>query len=277
MKEFKRILDKVFEQKNFTFTEEDYFNYVNYLKQKYGAIPEPYFKDKECTKKNSWKNKYKKENYIHIHHIMEYKKGVDDLGRKNYAAKFPFEYQLPENLVYCNLMEHILLHLMINQLRKTITGGERFMLCTLFDMVVGYQFKAECKEKEKQQLISYFEDVEEFEDYTIYLTLIAFITGGGNYFLNENKWNIGTSDFIIYLHFLSQYIDWIKEDYKKQLEYINRFWKYNKNISYFYHLEKINHLLENGRDYSQQTNNNEGEKYLDFYSELTDINKEYDL
>ena len=35
------------------------------------------------------------------------------LGDVNFAQKNPYEWQLPENIVYCDYLEHLFLHILI--------------------------------------------------------------------------------------------------------------------------------------------------------------------
>ena len=88
--------------KNYTYTE-----YCDYLKEKYGLAKKSYF-----TENFKKKNRIGKSNRgLYCHHIKEIK--AVNLSEWAYAIHNPFEYQLPENLVYCDLLEHFYLHLLI--------------------------------------------------------------------------------------------------------------------------------------------------------------------
>ncbi len=80
-----------------------------YLKRKYGEIKEPYFVNESCRTPNH-RIKRTSEGLV-IHHIKE--NDVPDLTKLSNAKKAPFSYQSGENLVYCNYLEHLLLHLCI--------------------------------------------------------------------------------------------------------------------------------------------------------------------
>ena len=88
--------------KNFTYLE-----YCDYLQQKYGMGLCNYMS--ENWKKNSKVTRTKDGLYVHHKHedhaIM--------LGNPEYAKKNPYEWQMKENLVYCDLLEHLLLHQLI--------------------------------------------------------------------------------------------------------------------------------------------------------------------
>lgn len=84
-----------------------YLDYCNYLQIKYGIGKDYYF-----TK--SW-NKSKKitrtsEGLI-AHHKMEDRAIM--LGNKEFAMNNPYEWQSPENIVYCDYLEHLFLHILI--------------------------------------------------------------------------------------------------------------------------------------------------------------------
>ncbi|TPR54755.1 hypothetical protein [Metamycoplasma neophronis] len=46
------------------------------------------------------------------------------LSDRENAKRYPYEWQLPENLVYCDYLEHLLLHILICEkfLKKDVTG-----------------------------------------------------------------------------------------------------------------------------------------------------------
>ena len=86
LKEFQEI-------KNLTYTE-----YCDYLVQKYGPAQYDYMT--KAYNKNQ-KISRTKEGLV-CHHKMENKAIM--LSEKIWAQKFPFEYQLKENLVYCDYL-----------------------------------------------------------------------------------------------------------------------------------------------------------------------------
>lgn len=81
-----------------------YKGLCNYLKQKYGKVKGNYFLDPSCKVRN---DAIKKEGLL-IHHIYDIKYG--NLKKFDRAKRTNFLYQKGENLVYCNMLEHLLLH-----------------------------------------------------------------------------------------------------------------------------------------------------------------------
>ncbi len=92
--------------------EMDYEQLVQYLLNKYGAAKYDYFR--QCTT-GIMKNKKvtRTSEGLFCHHIDE-DKGCN-LSDKGFALAQPFSYQKKERLVYCNLIEHLLLHIQIGK------------------------------------------------------------------------------------------------------------------------------------------------------------------
>lgn len=118
-----------------------YDDYCDYLKNKYGRIFGTYFVTDSCSTLNK---KIKRGNDgLFIHHIKEVER--ISLSKKEYAEQAPFEYQYGENLVYCDYLEHLLLHIMICEHPKPIdenetpgiTGVIEFLVPTLNDCYCG--------------------------------------------------------------------------------------------------------------------------------------------
>ncbi|MCR4833571.1 MAG: hypothetical protein K5900_08330 [Butyrivibrio sp.] len=89
-----------------------YSGLINYLKSKYGLPPKPYFEvrifnGEEKLYKNITANSRTSEG-LNIHHDFEnmYER-ISDSENAKFAPKY---VQFPENLTYCNLLEHLLLH-----------------------------------------------------------------------------------------------------------------------------------------------------------------------
>ncbi|WP_234013784.1 hypothetical protein [Mesoplasma florum] len=89
--------------------ELNYDECVDFLLKKYGFVPGDYFLDLECTKKNTKITRGKEG--LYIHHIDEDKAIL--LSTPAWARKNSFEYQKAHRLVYCNLLEHLVLHIKI--------------------------------------------------------------------------------------------------------------------------------------------------------------------
>lgn len=97
-----------------------YEKLVDVLKRKYGTPKGSYFLTETCKSTN---NSIKRTSEgLFIHHIDEDKK--IDLSSSQRAVLAPFEYQLPERLVYCDLLEHLILHIKIIEKGNIIQNGE---------------------------------------------------------------------------------------------------------------------------------------------------------
>lgn len=84
-----------------------YLEYCDYLQNKYGIGLCDYMT--QSWNKNS-KISRTKEGLV-AHH--KYEDHAIMLSNKEYAMKNPFEWQLAENIVYCDYLEHLLLHILI--------------------------------------------------------------------------------------------------------------------------------------------------------------------
>ena len=85
----------------------NYLQYCDYLQNKYGIGLAAYFtkswnKNAKCTRT--------KDGLI-AHHKFEDHAIL--LGNPEYAIKNPYEWQLPENIVYADYLEHLFLHILI--------------------------------------------------------------------------------------------------------------------------------------------------------------------
>lgn len=139
-----------------TFIEElltkTYQECVDILLKKYGEIKKSYFVDYKCNKKTSGITKGKLG--LYIHHIDEDKAIM--LSTPEYAQKNPFRYQQGDRLVYCNLIEHLVLHIKIveyknplqNQHEECGVGGiYNYIVPELNDIYSGIKYKQPWKQK----------------------------------------------------------------------------------------------------------------------------------
>lgn len=95
---------------------------VESLLQKYGSAQDDYFREKSYQRfmdgeiKNITKGKYSRTGEgLYCHHIDEKKYLNMSDGVFIKENKFPFEYQRKDRLVYCDLIEHTILHVLITQ------------------------------------------------------------------------------------------------------------------------------------------------------------------
>ena len=98
--------------------DEFYMSYeeqCEYLKKKYGEAQFGYFTDESCRTK--CKDAIRTDEGLICHHIWE--KKYPSLSHSVHAKMFPFEVQKKEALVYCNYLEHLVLHMKALVLRLT--------------------------------------------------------------------------------------------------------------------------------------------------------------
>lgn len=142
-----------------------YDELVDYLLKKYGPAQYDYFCNESCKSKNS---KVSRTNEgLYCHHIDENKAIL--LSNDKFAVNNSFEYQKANRLVYCNVLEHLILHIKIveepknenaNQMEIQGIGGAVCFICPqINDYFNGYEFK-------QQYLINIFSLIENnFNDY----------------------------------------------------------------------------------------------------------------
>ena len=96
--------------------EMTYRELVSHLLNKYGAAKYSYFYTSSFKKKHA-KVTRTKEGLV-CHHIHEDEQM--NLGNPKIASHHPFEWQMADSLVYCNYLEHFLLHLAIWNEKKPL-------------------------------------------------------------------------------------------------------------------------------------------------------------
>lgn len=104
--------------------QSNYFKACKSLQDKYGPVPKPYFKmDSNGGFYRSKAGNIQKEksisrwkaNGFQIHHIREIEPNGKLISKEEYAEKCPFEWQMPNELCYCNILEHLMLHISIEK------------------------------------------------------------------------------------------------------------------------------------------------------------------
>lgn len=120
----------------------NYLQYCDYLQEKYGKsqydfMTKSYNKNPKVTRT--------KEGLL-AHH--KYEDHAIMLSTKEYAMKNPFEWQKAENIIYCNYLEHLYLHILIcenpapdqNKLEAVGIGGViNFIVPELNDVYSGFK------------------------------------------------------------------------------------------------------------------------------------------
>lgn len=135
---------------------------------KYWCYKHNYFKDTACKTKNPFVTRTNEG--LFCHHIDEDKAIM--LCDDKFAVNNPFEYQKADRLVYCNLLEHLLLHVKIaenpspdaneNEL-PGIGGAINFICKELNDIYSGKEFADEWRKNVADKV------KDNFDDYSIIL------------------------------------------------------------------------------------------------------------
>lgn len=141
----------------------NYQDIVFALLKKYGSAKHNYFKDTACKIKNSLVTRTNEG--LFCHHIDEDKAIM--LCNDKFAVNNPFEYQKADRLVYCNLLEHLLLHVKIaenpspnaneNEL-PGIGGAINFICKDLNDIYSGKEFSDEWRKNVADKVKDNFDD-----------------------------------------------------------------------------------------------------------------------
>lgn len=111
-----------------------YNELVEYLLDKYGNVKYDYYttlEHKSVQKKNS-----RTSEGLEIHHIDENK--YPSLSTREFADKAPYECQKADRLVYANVLEHLLLHIKIDEEDAAIRvkNGQRLCLCNIGEIMI---------------------------------------------------------------------------------------------------------------------------------------------
>lgn len=97
---------------------------VEFLLKKYGPAKGSYFTNDSFATRNPKISRTQEG--LYCHHIDEDK--AIKLSDSNYAKKHPFAYQQADRLVYCNILEHLLLHVKIIEQSQNSKIGEKEFL-----------------------------------------------------------------------------------------------------------------------------------------------------
>lgn len=121
-----------------------YSQYCAYLQNKYGIPKKPYFTHSWTKTQGDSRTK----EGLRLHHVN--KDTAIMLSNPKFAQANPYEFRLPGNLVYCDYLEHLLLHIMIceepnpnaNPLEIVGLGGViNFLVSQLNDYYSGFMPK----------------------------------------------------------------------------------------------------------------------------------------
>ena len=117
---------------------------MDYLQQKYGIGLCDYMRPNWTKNTKVARTK----DGLYVHH--KYEDHAIMLGNPEFAKNNPYEWQKKENLIYCNLLEHLLLHQLIceypsknkNDMEKVGLGGiVNFIVPELNDVYSGWVSK----------------------------------------------------------------------------------------------------------------------------------------
>lgn len=176
-----------------------YSELVEYLLDKYGPAQYDYFRTESCKSKNP--NLSRTNEGLECHHIDEDKAIM--LSTTQYAINNPFDYQKADRLVYCNILEHLILHIKIveeprhifaNMFELPGIGGVVNFICPMVnDYYGGYQFK-------RQYLVNLFKVIENnFDDYIDILKYFLKATRNSRYedLVTKERLSRGTNGIIV--------------------------------------------------------------------------------
>lgn len=146
-----------------------YLEYCDYLQKKYGIGLDDYM-----TKSYNPKAKCKrtKEGLL-AHHKKE--DTMIMLSTKEIAMRCPFEWQAKENIVYCDYLEHLLLHILICKypsdekidfIKVGFGGVVNFIVPELNDLYSGWEtsqaWRKNCHNRVKDDKTVYMEMLKQF-------------------------------------------------------------------------------------------------------------------
>jgi len=145
-------------------TAMSYLEYCDYLQKKYGMSKYNYF---YASFTKSRKVSRTKEGLV-VHH--KYEDHTIMLSTKEFAMQHPYEWQLSENLVYCDYLEHLLLHILIYEHPSPdakevvgLGGATEFIVPELNDVYSGWKTKQQWRMNCHNKIIN---------DKDVYLRLI---------------------------------------------------------------------------------------------------------
>lgn len=93
----------------FRLLDMNYKSAISFLWNKYGKVQYDYFCNENCSSEN--KKIQRSCEGLFLHHIDEDK--YINLSQREVAKIYPYEAQKADRLVYCNYLEHLILHIKI--------------------------------------------------------------------------------------------------------------------------------------------------------------------
>ena len=136
--------------------ERSYQELVDHLLEKYGPAEYDYFCTESCASKN--KKVSRASEGLECHHIDENK--YRKLSDPKVARMRPFECQKASRLVYCNILEHLLLHwhIIMEDYSDQMLGinGFFYICARINDYYNGYEYKRESDKKIFEVIKDYY-------------------------------------------------------------------------------------------------------------------------
>ena len=147
-----------------------YKELVEHLLKKYGPSEYDYFSNESCKSRNPKISRTSEG--LYCHHIDEDKAIL--LSKDKFAKISPWEYQKADRLVYCNVLEHLILHIKIVEEPQNLNANEDeiqglggvITICPeINDFFNGYSFQ-------KHYLIDIFKVVK--TNFEVYIEILKY-------------------------------------------------------------------------------------------------------
>ena len=187
-------------QEYFKCSTMTYREYCKYLQDKYGIPKNSYYNEQYNTNRNE--NSRTSEGLV-IHHICEDIK--PNLSNKEVAKSCDFSHQLPENLCYCDYLEHLFLHILITEYPNEETddvvgigGSANYFIPELNNLFSGYipeqsskkyVYVINCFNRVKDDFITYKYLIGRFlsNNDVPKESLVSVVLSGDNKYFNEES------------------------------------------------------------------------------------------
>ena len=184
-------------QEYFKCSTMTYREYCKYLQDKYGIPKNSYYNEQYNKNRSS-----RTSEGLVIHHICEDIK--TNLSNKEVAKSCDFNYQLPENLCYCDYLEHLFLHILITEYPNEETedavgigGSANYLIPELNNLFSGYipeqppkKHVIDCFNRVKDDFITYKYLINRFlsnNDIPKESLINVVLSGNDKYFNEESK------------------------------------------------------------------------------------------
>ena len=190
-----------------------YYGYCDYLQRKYGPALVDYM-----TKSFNKNRKISRTSEgLVAHHKAEDKMIL--LSTKSIAEQCPYEWQKKENIIYCDYLEHLLLHVLICKYPSTdrwqgievgVGGVVNFIVPELNDLYSGWITKQAWRIKCHEMVVS---------DKKVYLEILKIFV---SYLQNQRKYNDKT---ILHISLNENFGLWSGENNVKLYTELDKLWQ----------------------------------------------------